>query len=178
MTGPPAEAPDLTRFREMMARWATGVSIVTSRADGRDSGLTVNAFLSVSLSPPVVLISLSSDAETLPVIRQSGIFAVNVLSAVQREVSELFARRIPAEQKFARLPVHRGTTGTALLDGALAAFECRLQREVAERDHLLLLGDVTRLESGPDSAPLLFFRRRYAEVEPDGRLRLPPLDRG
>ncbi|HXQ79552.1 MAG TPA: flavin reductase family protein, partial [Thermoplasmata archaeon] len=82
---------DGSEFRNVMARWATGVSVVTARDGPLDAGLTVNAFLSVSLAPPSVLVSLTEDSDTTPVIERTGLFAVNFLAADQRALSERFA---------------------------------------------------------------------------------------
>jgi 3-hydroxy-9,10-secoandrosta-1,3,5(10)-triene-9,17-dione monooxygenase reductase component len=169
---PPRHA-DTARFRRLMARWATGVSVVTAHAAGRDDGLTVNSFISVSLEPPRVLISIMTDSDTLTTIRQSQAFAVNVLAANQRGISERFAKRIPSTEKFAGIALHRGETGAALLDGAMAMFECQVAQEIDVGDHVLFLGGAVALEEGPDAPPLLFYRSGYAEAEPDERLHLP-----
>jgi 3-hydroxy-9,10-secoandrosta-1,3,5(10)-triene-9,17-dione monooxygenase reductase component len=180
MTAGPAEAPapavavDARAFRRMMARWATGVAVVTTRERDRDFGLTVNAFLSVSLVPPQVLVSLARDADTTPAVRRSGVFAVNVLTADQRPISERFARQISVEEKFRDLPVKRGATGAPLLAGTLGGIECRLRREYPVSDHFLLLGEVISVEAGTDGLPLLFFHSRYSEPHPPDRVRLPP----
>ncbi|HTW55737.1 MAG TPA: flavin reductase family protein [Thermoplasmata archaeon] len=173
MTTDPAPV-DRGAFRDAMARWATGVSVVTAHADGADAGLTVNAFLSVALDPPSVLVALTQDVDTLPVLEKSGAFAVCVLAADQRAVSERFARAIPTAEKFRGVGVHRGTTGAPLLDGALATLECRVARVLPVYDHRLVIGEVERLERGPDGAPLLFYRSGYADAGPDGTVRLPP----
>jgi flavin reductase (DIM6/NTAB) family NADH-FMN oxidoreductase RutF len=164
--------PASAAFRAAMGRWATGVSIVTAHEDGRDIGLTVNALLSVSLAPPSLLVSLQRDADTLPVIHRTRSFGVSLLSAEQRLLSARFARAIPPEEKFREVRFHRGTTGTALLDDALAVLECRVVSEAPSFDHVLIVGEVVRLEEGRDRLPLLFYRGAYADVEPDGRLRL------
>ena len=166
----PAIAP--ASFRAVMGRWATGVSVVTSRAGAEDAGLTVNALLSVALEPPSVLVSLQRDVDTLPVLRRSGVFAVNLLGAKQRSLSERFARTAPSEEKFREVALHRGSTGAPLLDGALACLECRLVSMTPAFDHVLVVGEVVRIEEGADDAPLLFFRGRYAEAEAADRLRL------
>jgi flavin reductase (DIM6/NTAB) family NADH-FMN oxidoreductase RutF len=167
---PPVEpAP----FRRLMARWATGVSVVTTHDAGRDEGLTVNSFLSVSLAPPRVLISIMNDADAWMTIRRSQSFAVNVLAANQRGISERFAKRIPSAEKFAGIELHRGVTGAALLDGSLASFECQVAKEIDAGDHMLFLGYVVAVEEGVDAPPLLFYRSGYAEAEPDELLRLP-----
>jgi 3-hydroxy-9,10-secoandrosta-1,3,5(10)-triene-9,17-dione monooxygenase reductase component len=170
---PPAPAVDAGRFREWMSRWATGVSVVTAHHEGVDAGLTVNAFLSVSIKPPTVLVALSDDVDTLPVLERSGAFAVNLLSADQRPLSERFARAIPSAEKFAGLAVHRGPTGSPLLGGTLGALDCRVVRRMPAVDHQLLVGEVVHLEFGPDAPPLVFYHSAYAEADPDGRLRLP-----
>jgi flavin reductase (DIM6/NTAB) family NADH-FMN oxidoreductase RutF len=165
---------DPVQFRSLMARWATGVSVVTAAEKGVPYGLTVNAFLSVSLTPPTVLVSLSNDADTTPVIARTGRFAVNLLAHDQREISERFARTLSGPEKFAGLPVRSGLEGVPLLEGGLATFECRLARSVPVADHQLLLGEVESLTVGRDVAPLLFFRSHYGEADGPERLRLPP----
>jgi flavin reductase (DIM6/NTAB) family NADH-FMN oxidoreductase RutF len=170
--GPSPDPVDRTAFRNLMAHWPTGVSVVTARDGALDAGLTVNAFLSVSLTPPSVLVSLTEDADTTPVIERTGLFAVNLLAADQRPLSDRFARSVPPAEKFAGLPIHRGPTGVALLDGTLGALECRVISRAPAYDHVLFVGEVVRAESGRDAPPLLFFRSAYAEVEPGDRLHL------
>ena len=163
-----------TRLRATMARWPTGVSVVTARSGETDAGLTVNAFLSIALRPPTVLISLTADADTTPVVRASGAFVVNVLAHDQRELSERFARTIPPAEKFAGLRFHRDPGGAAVLDGGTAALSCRVVEEHRVADHLLFVAEVVGVELGRDVAPLLFFRSGYAEAAEALRLTLPP----
>ncbi len=165
---------DPAEFRRLMGRWATGVSVVTARAGATDFGLTVNAFLSVSLQPPLVLVSLTHDADTTPVILASGRFAVHLLAFDQRDLSERFASTAPPSEKFSGLPVHRGVSGLARPDGALATFDCRVRTSFPLTDHLLIVGEVEELETGRDATPLLFFRSAYGESDGSDRLRLPP----
>ncbi len=167
-------APDAPGFRALMGRWATGVAVVTVRDGETDHGLTVNAFLSVSLSPPSVLVSLKDDVDSLPPLERSRAFAVNVLAADQRAVSERFARTVPAAEKFRELPFHRGVTGAALVDGTLGALECRVAAIVPQFDHRLVVGEVVHAETGRDGPPLLFFRSGYGTAEGVDRIRLPP----
>ncbi len=161
-------------FRAAMGRWATGVSVVTAHDGSEDAGLTVNALLSVALEPPSLLVSLQEHVDTLPVLRRSGAFAANFLSAEQQAVSERFARTIPGAEKFHGTAFHRGATGAPLLDGSLAAVECRLASATPQFDHVLVVGTVVRVETGVDRPPLLFFRGGYAEAETPERLRLRP----
>jgi 4-hydroxyphenylacetate 3-hydroxylase, reductase component len=157
-----------------MGRWATGVSVLTAHHAGADAGLTVNALLSVSLGPPSLLVSLSSDADTLSVVERSGHFGVSFLSAEQRSLSERFAQTLPATEKFAGLAIHRGPHGSALLDGTLAALECRVVSRTPTYDHVLVVGEVVHEEMGPESPPLLFFRSGYATADGADTLRLAP----
>ncbi|MCI4345434.1 MAG: flavin reductase family protein, partial [Thermoplasmata archaeon] len=131
---------DPSRFRALMARWATGVSVVTAAEGGRPYGLTVNAFLSISLHPPTLLVSLSNDADTTPVIARTGRFAVNLLAHDQRAISESFARAVPGPEKFRDLKVRPGRDGLPLLEGTLGSFECRLLQSFPSADHQLMVG--------------------------------------
>ncbi len=172
MTDPgPAVAPD--DFRRLLGRWATGVSVVTARDAAGDVGLTVNALLSVALAPPLLLVSLSREADSTPVVERTGVFAVSVLAAEQRSLSERFARPAPAAEKFDGVAGHRGPGGLFLLDGSLAAFECRVTERFPIADHVLFIGEVRHAEPGADAPPLVFYRSRYAEPAGTDRLTLP-----
>jgi flavin reductase (DIM6/NTAB) family NADH-FMN oxidoreductase RutF len=168
-----AVAVDPTSFRRLMGRWPTGVSVVTSRDGERDFGLTVNAFLSVSLAPPTILISLGHEADSTAVVRRAGRFAVNLLSQDQRALSERFARQGPPEEKFRGVPVHRGPSGCALLDGTIATLEAAVTKAVEVGDHTLFVGVVDRLDVGGELAPLVFLRGQYAEGAGPDLVRLP-----
>jgi len=157
-----------------MARWATGVAVVTAHDDTGDAGLTVNALLSVSLTPPSLLISLTQEADTTPVIHRSGAFAVNFLAADQQALSERFAMALPPAEKFKDLPLHRERTGAPLLDATLGAAECRVVAWTPRYDHVLILGEVVHQEVGRDGPPLVFFRSAYTAADPTGQLRLAP----
>jgi 3-hydroxy-9,10-secoandrosta-1,3,5(10)-triene-9,17-dione monooxygenase reductase component len=164
----PPDARVATAFRSLMGRWATGVAVVTAHGDRGDAGLTVNALFSISLAPPSLAICLTIDADTTPVIRSSGTFAVNFLAADQRPLSDRFAQTLPSEQKFLNLAVHRGSTGAPLLDGTLGTAECRVVAWTPQYDHVLIIGEVVREELGRDALPLLFFRSGFgASVGPD-----------
>ncbi len=171
---PGGAPPDPAVFRRLMGRWATGVSVVTAREDGHDLGLTVNAFLSVALVPPTVLISLSHDADTTPVIGRTRHFAVNLLAFDQRGLSERFAKTLPPAEKFRGLPVERGNTGAALLPETLGSLEARVARELDVADHRLFVGEVVALHPGREVPPLLFFGSRYAESDGSRTLTLGP----
>ncbi|MFI5417991.1 MAG: flavin reductase family protein [Candidatus Lutacidiplasmatales archaeon] len=171
----PQGTVDPRAFRRLMGRWATGVTVVTTSDGDFDAGLTVNSFLSVSLRPPLLLVSLAEDTEATPVIVRTRKFAVSVLSADQRALSERFGQAIPPAEKFRDVPIRRGELGLPLLVGATATFECRVVEAHPAADHLLVLGEVVRAEAGDDASPLLFFRSRYADRRgADGLTLAPP----
>lgn len=157
-----------------MGRWPTGVAVVTSRDARGDAGLTVNGLISVSLTPMRLLISLTEAADTTAVIRRSGVFAANFLSAAQRAVSERFAQTMTPAEKFAGLAVRRGLTGAPLIDGSVAQVECRVRDETRAGDHVLFQGDVVGLYDGPDDTPLVFYHSGYAEPTGERGLTLAP----
>lgn len=157
-------AVDATAFRRLMGRWPTGVAIVTARDGTTDYGLTVNGLLSVSLHPPSMLVSLGDDADTGPVVARGRIFVANFLAATQQSISERFALSLAPAEKFRDLPIHRGVTGAAIVDGSLGALECRVISDFHAADHHLFVGEVVGLELGTDSAPLVFHRSRYTAL--------------
>ncbi len=156
-----------------MARWPTGVSVVTTHAGGEDAGLTVNAFLSISLHPPLLLVSLTRDATSTPLLDRSGRFAVNLLAGDQRALSERFAQAVPSEEKFRGVAMRRGLGDVPLLDGALAHLECRVRSAEDVEDHRLFIGAVERVGELRDAPPLLFYRSQYGVPGEDGTVRLP-----
>ncbi len=158
------EVPDPAMFRRLMGRWPTGVAIVTTREGERDYGLTVNGLLSISLHPPSLLISLGDDADSSPVVARSRLFVANFLTARQQSISERFAQSMPSAEKFRDLPLHRGATGVAIIDGSLGALECRVVSEFPASDHHLFVGEVVAQELGEDLAPLVFHRSHYATL--------------
>ncbi len=165
---------DPTEFRRAIALFATGVAVVTAREGADLAGLTANALLSVSLEPPTLLVSLSTDADTTPVAERSGRFGVSLLRADQQALSERFARPVPSAEKFTGLDVHEGEGGVPLLDGVLATFVCRLERSIPVGDHHLLLGRVVTVERLGDGLPLTFYRSRYGEGTGADTVRFPP----
>jgi 3-hydroxy-9,10-secoandrosta-1,3,5(10)-triene-9,17-dione monooxygenase reductase component len=169
-----APTADPAAFRRLMARWATGVSVVTAREAGRDHGMTANSPVSVSLAPPLLLVSLSADADTTGAVERSGAFGVSLLAADQRPLSERFARAVAPEEKFRDLAVTRGPLGPPRLSGALGWVECRVRSVTPAADHRLVLGEVEAAELGPEALPLIFYHSGYAAAAGPDLVRLPP----
>jgi flavin reductase (DIM6/NTAB) family NADH-FMN oxidoreductase RutF len=148
-----------------MGNWATGVTVVTSIGPRGPHGMTANAFLSVSLDPPLVLVSVGKENDSYAIIQSSGRFAVNILSADQEALSLRFAtRRADHERAFDGVPYVFGPGGQPWLEGALGCLECSLQRAVDAQDHTLFLGQVTALREGAGSEALVYFRSHYTKT--------------
>lgn len=153
---------DPASFRQALAQFSSGVTVVTTRsADGRPLGLTVTAFCSVSLEPPLVLVSVDARSEANAGLRASGLFAVSVLAEGQADVSRQFARAGP--EKFARVALETGENGLPLVTGALAHLECAVRSTHAEGDHLLYVGEIGRAVVRP-GRPLVYHRGGYRHL--------------
>lgn len=147
-------------LREALGSFATGVTIVSAIADtGEPVGITANSFTSVSLEPPLILVSLSRRLNCFEKLAFADAFAVNVLHAGQRELSDRFAR--PLADKWSETSVETGRLGTPLIAGRLAHFECTAHRRYDGGDHVLLLGKVEDFSWHAEAEPLLFYRSGY-----------------
>lgn len=149
-------------FRRACGRFPTGVTIasVVDR-QGVPHGLTVNSFTSVSLDPPLVLVALAHSASVMAAFRGARFFAVNVLAAGQRALSERFARK--GHDRFDGLEWHAGETGAPLLPGTLAEIECAIQQRFTAGDHDLFVGEMVRAVVH-EGEPLLYFGGRYRKL--------------
>jgi flavin reductase (DIM6/NTAB) family NADH-FMN oxidoreductase RutF len=150
-------------FRRACGRFATGVTVATVLdAKGRPHGLTVNSFTSVSLAPPLVLITMGRSVSVIDAFRGAEFFGINMLGAGQRAIAELFARK--NHDRFAGTPWHRGKTGAPLLAGVLATLECAVRQRIPGGDHEILLGEVLHTHV-TEGSPLVFYASAYRELE-------------
>jgi flavin reductase (DIM6/NTAB) family NADH-FMN oxidoreductase RutF len=180
LTAQPDDAMvDPARFRSAMGAFATGVTVVTVRSrDGELYGMTVNAFSSVSLDPPLVLVCLAGSGRGQELIARAGVFGVNVLAESQQELSRWFAdRQRPDDASmFDGIAVGSGATGCPVLLEAAASLDCRVDRVVPAGDHVVVIGQVAALRHRPDEGPLVFHAGRYraldAEPPASGRAQL------
>jgi flavin reductase (DIM6/NTAB) family NADH-FMN oxidoreductase RutF len=152
---------DPAELRRIGGHFATGVTVVTAEHGGRTCGLTVNAFMTVSLEPPLVLVSVGTASRSLGCLEASARFGVSILSEEQESVARVFAGK--DDDKLARVAGRRGVTGVPLVDGAIAWLECRTERRTPAGDHILFLAAVEALAARA-GRPLLFFRGRYAHL--------------
>ncbi|MCP4007354.1 MAG: flavin reductase family protein [bacterium] len=147
-------------FRQTLASFASGVTVVTSQLDGERHGMTVSAFASVSLDPPLVLICADKGSRTHAMIRDSKVFQVSVLAANQDGVSNLFASKSKEASRFEGLDCPPGATGCPRIPDALAYLDCRVERAVEAGDHIVYIGLVEAAEIS-ESDPLVYFRGAY-----------------
>ncbi len=155
------DAPDPEVFREVFGRFATGVAVVTSAGSAGTGGLTANAICSLSLEPLLTLVCLENGARTLPIVRESGRFAVNILSSGQEELAGVFASKLPEAEKLDAV-AHRLEHGVPIISGSLAWAACTLRELIGGGDHTIAIGEVVGLGLG-DGEPLLWYGGRYHE---------------
>jgi flavin reductase (DIM6/NTAB) family NADH-FMN oxidoreductase RutF len=147
------------RFRAVMGRFATGVTVVTVATPDGPMGMTANAVCSLSLDPVLLLVCFDNAARTLPQVRERGRFGVNVLAAGQEDLARLFASKRPEREKFAGV-AHTVNDGIPVIEGVLAWVGCRLERLIPGGDHTIGIGAVEAAEAG-HGEPLLWFHGGY-----------------
>ncbi len=158
---------DIAQFRKVMTRFVTGVAIVTSRAGDQIHGMTCNAFCSISISPLSVMASLAKNTRTESLIEKGRVFAVNILSESQAELSDRFAGRHQdmEENRFEGIAWTTGVTGAPILLGTQAYLDCRLVNTFDGGTHTLFVGEVVVAHLDESQRPLVFFQSRYMRVE-------------
>lgn len=160
---PPSFSP--SEFRTALGMFATGVTIVTARAaNGRVVGLTANSFNSVSLTPPLVLWSLSQAAASMAVFSTGSHYAINILSVEQHALAQRFATK--NLDRWAGVEYTEGHGGAPLLAGAAATFECFNRSRYDEGDHVIFVGEVERCTHRPEASPLLFHGGQFYTEHP------------
>ncbi|MCK9261784.1 MAG: flavin reductase family protein [Azoarcus sp.] len=158
-------AEDFSRsFRNALGRFATGITVVTMRAPtGELVGLTVNSFNSVSLDPPLVVWSLSSNLPSLKLFEACEYYAINVLAADQEALSQRFASRMG--ERFSGLGYDHGEGGAPLLHGCCARFVCRNTARHEGGDHVIFVSEVVSFDRS-DAEPLVYFGGAYRHLSP------------
>lgn len=153
-------------FRATLGAFATGVTVITTRGQAHDYGMTATAFSSVSLDPPLVLVCVQTRVDGATIIPRNGNFAVNILSAGQEAISNYFASRDRPRGRdaFSEIAHRAAATGAPVLDGVAAFLDCRLIATHEAGDHLIFIGEVAALGVEPGLEPLLFHDSRYRVV--------------
>lgn len=154
-------------FRDTLGCFATGVTVITTRGAEHPYGMTANAFSSVSLEPPLVLVCVMDGTEGSDSLQRNGVFAVNVLGANQEQLSRYFASRDRPRgwQTFEGIAHRRVETGSPVIEGVAAYFDCRLVAAHPAGDHIVFIGEVLALGADRAVQPLLFHHGRYRRVD-------------
>jgi flavin reductase (DIM6/NTAB) family NADH-FMN oxidoreductase RutF len=162
-------AVDPTDFRVAMREWATGVTVLATAYQGTQHGMTVNSFTSISLTPPLVLVSLERESRTHALVKTAGFFGVTILARHQEEVSDCFAgRHTEHKDRFKNVEVFILSTGAPFIRGGLAYFDCRVVSMHDVSTHTIFIAEVVNLQlnsNQEDSHPLIYHKQTYKGVQ-------------
>jgi flavin reductase (DIM6/NTAB) family NADH-FMN oxidoreductase RutF len=155
-------------LRSMMGRFATGVTVVAARYGPLLAGMTANAIAAISIDPPLLMASVNRRSETHRAIVQSHAFAVSVLAEGQRPLADCFAQTTTAEKlrRFCDAAWHEGETGSPILEGAIAYFDCRVGSRHDGGTHSIFIGEIVAGGYDPAMEPLIWFGSHYRTLAP------------
>ena len=156
-----SNAVDDATFKLAMSHFASGVTVVTTEHDGKQYGLTVASFASLSLHPPLVLVCIEKSAKSHDAIAAAGKFGVSILRREQAELSGRFASKI--DDKFAGVDVVEGELGVPLINGAVCRLSCRVHAQLAGGDHTIFVGEVVGVQTS-EGVPLVYYRSAYRDL--------------
>lgn len=143
-----------------MGKFATGITVVTFKSDGELKGITVNAFMSVSLNPKLILISIDENSSSYPKILNASRFGVSILREDQKDISMIFAKQKKADREIEYVDID----GIPVIKDSLAMLSCRVQDKVKAGDHMLFIAEVTGLQVN-EGEPILYFGSQYRQLK-------------
>jgi flavin reductase (DIM6/NTAB) family NADH-FMN oxidoreductase RutF len=152
-------------LKEAMRVYPQGVTVVTTTAKDGPKGITVSSFASVSLEPPLVLISIAKTSALHEVFKGSNAFAVNFLADDQKSVSDRFAGRVELKDRFEGLKFRAGATRSPIIDGVRAMIECQTWRVSEGGDHSIIVGEVVAAKVLNTKRPLVYYAQQYTTTE-------------
>ena len=163
---------DPEQLRHAMRAWTTGVAVVTTVHDGQQYGMTVNSFNSVSLEPPVVSVTLKQLTHTHDLVVKSGRFAVTILTAEQKELSDRFAGKIPEiTDRFEGVQTDKLSIDAPVLKNGLAYFNCRVMNSIPVGENTLFVAEVIAVSRNGEGDPLVYHNRVFWKLTPPSPLR-------
>ena len=148
-----------------MRAWTTGVAVITAAHEGRQHGMTVSSFTSISLEPPLIAISLSTGSHTGELVRLAGAFGVTILAASQRELSERFAGAAGDDDRLNGLQTETFVTGAPFIKGGLAFLDCRVTRMIDAGMNTLYVAEVIATRGDDHDTPLVYHDRAYRKLK-------------
>ena len=157
--------PDAQQFRQAWSRFATGVSVITTREpDGSVHGMAANGIASVSLDPMLVVLCVDHRRQTYPLIKSTGRFTINILAQDQQAIAEYWARPPESREGDIETPFSFTKNNGATIDGCLAYMDCHVYQEILAGDHTLFIGEVDEIHIGEGNEPLLFFQSKFGRI--------------
>lgn len=152
-------------LREAMRAWSSGVTIVTAVHKGETHGMTVSSFTSISVDPPLIIVSLQTDSRTHSLTWRSRAFAVTILSTDQQELSDRFAGLVPDEEdRLVGVDTETMITGAPLIKGGLSWFDCRVTQTIPVGTNTLFLAEVVAAQTHDGGEPLMYYDRGYRRL--------------
>lgn len=161
-TAGPARRLTSEEFRDVIGRFASGVTVITTSVDGEPYGTTASAVTSLSLEPPMVLVCMSQRSSTGQAMLRAGAFAINILGEADGELAARFATKSP--DKFVGVQLAGGDHGQPVLSGALAHLVCRTKEQVTAGTHVVFIAEVDAATGRP-GRPLAYFRGQFGRLE-------------
>ncbi len=159
------EGETQNRLKQAMRVYPQGVTVVTFASEDGPRGLTVSSFTSVSLAPPLVLVSIAKTSAVHDALRDAKAYAINFLAEDQKSVSDRFAGRTGLKDRFEGLKFERGATGAPIIDGVRAVLECRAWKAYDGGDHSILIGEVVAGKTFNPKRPLVYYAQQYTTTE-------------
>lgn len=154
------------QLRNVMRRWPTGVSIVTSQYEGVRHGMTVNSLTSISIKPPMIAVTLAHKTRTYRLVKSSGVFGVTLLSEDQAHLSDLFAGKISEDHdRFAGFETFSLVSGVPFLSGGQGFMDCRVVHTFEMQESTLFVGQVAAVRWQTEGSPLIYLNRNYHRLE-------------
>ena len=156
---------DPEQLRAAMRAWTSGVTVVTAAHEGEQHGMTVNSFTSVSLDPPLIIISLQDNTRTRELVDHAQAFGVTILSYDQSEIADRFAGRTPESQnRMVGLQTETLVTGAPLLKDGLASFDCRVKQSIKVGPNTMFVAEVLAARGTGEGQPLVYHNRLYHKL--------------
>lgn len=152
-------------LKQAMRAFPQGVTVVTTKAPDGPRGITVSSFTSVSLEPPLVLISIAKTSALHDAFRNCEAFSVNFLADDQKSVSDRFAGRVDAKNRFEGIKFTEGSNGCPIIEGVRAVIECRTWKVNEGGDHSIILGEVVAAKALNSKRPLVYYAQQYTTTE-------------
>ena len=158
---------DPEQLRHAMRAWTTGVAVVTAAHEDKQYGMTVNSFTSISLEPPLISVVLKRLTHTHELVEASGEFAVSILSAYQKELSERFAgKQLVVKDRFDGVPTETLAIHAPLIKGGMAYFNCRVTNSMPVGENTLFVAEVIAAGGEGEGNPLVYHNRTYWNLAP------------